>query len=124
MQHQEKKTEEHSQYQNLNKCGCASCSLSRGWETSGKMTFRSILQNCAYGEGAHPKNGLAGFMATENESVLSASPKSATCVSVDYVMSPLVETAVYSLLIPVSLSICFVHRDLRRLTSGFPHTKE
>lgn len=85
------------------------------------MTLRSILQNRnVYGEQACPKNVLAEFMAEENESALSASGESATRISVDYVMSPLVETAVYSLLIPILLPICFVHRDLRRLTSGFP----
>lgn len=83
------------------------------------------LQNCnVYREQAHLKNGLAEFTAEENESVLSASRESATRVSMDYAISPLVETAVYSLLIPILLSICFVHRDLRRLTSGFPSTKE
>lgn len=76
------------------------------------------------GEYAQPKNSLAEFMAKENESILSASQESATRVSEDYVMSPLVQTAAYSLLIPASLSICFVHRDLGRLTSSFPQTKE
>lgn len=76
------------------------------------------------GEHAQPKNSLPEFTAKENESVLSASQESATRVSEDYVTSPLVQTAAYSLLIPVSLSICFVHRDLRRLTSSFPQTKE
>lgn len=45
-------------------------------------------------------------------------------VSEDYVMSSLVQTAAYSLLIPVTLSICFLHRDLRHLTSSFLQTKE
>lgn len=70
-----------------------------------------------YGEQAHSKNGLAEFTAEEIASVLSASQESATHVIVDYVMSPLVETAVYSLLTAISLSIRFVHRDLR-----LPHT--
>jgi len=87
------------------------------------MTLQSILQN-VYRERAHPKKGLAEFTVEENESVLSASQQSATRISVDYVMSPLAETAVYSLLIPILLSICFVHRDLRHLTSGLPSTKE
>lgn len=76
------------------------------------------------GEHTQPKNSLAEFMAKENENVLSASQESATCISEDYVMSPLVQAAAYSLLIPVSLSSCFVHEDLRCLPSSFPQTKE
>jgi len=63
-------------------------------------------------------------MVKQNESILSASQKSETCISTDYVMSPLVETAVYSLLILILLSICSVHRDLSHVTSSFSSTKE
>lgn len=107
---------------------CASCSPTWGghWsEASEKLASQNTLQDCSVdGEQAHPKTSLAEFTAKENESILSASQESATHVSVDYVMSPLVETAVYSSLIPISLSIGFVHRDLRHLTSSSPHTKE
>lgn len=63
-------------------------------------------------------------MVKQNESILSASQKSETCISMDYVMSPLVETAVYSQLILILLSICSVHRDLSHVTGSFSSTKK